>query len=301
MLDQSDEFNDYMIYSKDIGTEFYGLVLPSDDPKWEKTVNNFLDENQGDIKNLQDKYFENNSLKTWELIVLISSILFVIGLVIYWIKLRKIVKSKSFVHGYALLIGVGRCVDGRLSLPVTVKDVKNIRKTLVDPKFCAYPDDENHIMLLYDNEATREKILNGLDWLKNQAENDPDATVTVYYSGHGALKKSNNRYFLLQHDTDTSRLEETALSAEDFTDKLRQIQAKRLFTIIDSCHAAGMATSKEEQEKQEREPLLTRILAGFEETAYPKSFVDSLSHGEGRVVFTSSKESESSWIRPDKK
>ncbi|MUG92838.1 caspase family protein [Scytonema sp. UIC 10036] len=281
--------------------ESYGLVLPADDVTWIKTVNDFINDNQAEIDKLYRTYSEGDeSPLNWKLLALIFSGTFFLGLGIYLIKFRKPIQRKSFNQGYALLIGVGECADNRLSLPVTVNDVKKLRETLVDSRFCAYPDDENHIRLLHDREATRENILNGLDWLKNQTENDPEATIIVYYSGHGALRKSDNRYYLLQHDTNTRCLEDTALSAEDFTNKLRQIEAKRLLIIIDSCHAAGMATSKEELEKQEREPLLTRILLGFEETAYPKAFINSLNQGEGRVVFTSSKGYESSWIRPDK-
>ncbi|MEM7727028.1 MAG: caspase family protein [Cyanobacteria bacterium P01_A01_bin.45] len=218
---------------------------------------------------------------------------------IYWIKLRK-GQKKSFEHGYALLIGVGRCANSKLSLPVTVKDVQEIRKTLVNPKFCAYSDDEDHIRLLHDELATRKNILDGLNWLKQQAEHDPNATVTVYYSGHGVRRKSDNCYYLIQHDTDTNYFEETALSAENFNEKLRQIKAKRLLVVIDSCHAAGMATSKDKLEKQEPVPLFSRILSDFEEKAYPKISVDDRNNGEGIVVFTSSKGSESSWIHPSK-
>ncbi|WP_426583280.1 caspase family protein [Dapis sp. BLCC M229] len=70
--------------------------------------------------------------------------------------------------------------------------------------------------------------------------------------------------------------------------------------IIDSCHAAGMASSKDELEKKQQVPLFSKILSGFEEKAYPKISGDDWENGEGIAVFTSSKGSESSWIRGDK-
>jgi len=43
----------------------------------------------------------------------------------------------------------------------------------------------------------------------------------------------------------SDRLAESALSAEVLTKALRKIQSKRLLVVIDSCHTAGMASSKE--------------------------------------------------------
>lgn len=292
----------YVIY-EDItfGLEPYGLVLPADDSIWLNTINNFIKNNQKELDKLQKKYIEYyiTPVPPNNLVVLGLSLLGLVLGIIYWIKLRQ-GQKKSFEHGYALLIGVGRCANSNLSLPVTVKDVQEIRKTLISPRFCAYSNDENHIRLLHDELATRENILDGLNWLKQQTEHDPNATVTVYYSGHGARRKSDNRYYLIQHDTDIHHFEETALSAENFNEKLQQIKAKRLLVIIDSCHAAGMASSKDELEKKQQVPLFSRILSGFEEKAYPEISVDYRKNGEGIVVFTSSKGSESSWIRPDK-
>ncbi|MDZ7992612.1 MAG: caspase domain-containing protein [Nostoc sp. EfeVER01] len=196
-------------------------------------------------------------------------------------------KTSIFARGYALLIGVGESAYQPLSLPVTVKDVQALHQVLVDPNFCAYPNDSEHVQLLYDREATRSKILEQLNWLKEQAEANPKATVVVYYSGHGWFSKSQNRYYLLPHDINPFDLENSSLSAEEFTNALRQIKSERLLVIIDSCHAAGMATAK-------------KIPSDFEEIPIPKSVVNDLKQGKGRVVFTSSQGEESSWIRPDK-
>ncbi len=92
---------------------------------------------------------------------------------------------------------------------------------------------------------------------------------------------------MLQHDFKSSDIANSALSAQQFTQALRQIQAKRLWVVIDSCHAEGMATSKGE------------LPADFIATALPKGVVEALKQGEGRAVFTSSRGNQVSWIRPD--
>jgi len=72
--------------------------------------------------------------------------------------------SNTFDHGYALLIGVGesRCAD--LSLPVTVQDMKALYRVLTDAHLCAYPANDEHVRLLHDSTATRQDILDELEW-----------------------------------------------------------------------------------------------------------------------------------------
>jgi uncharacterized caspase-like protein len=200
----------------------------------------------------------------------------------------------TFNHGYALLIGVGECAnDKRWSLPVTVKDIHALQSILTDPNFCSYPDDQQHIRLLHDTEATRDKILDGLVWLQEQTTKDSEATVIVYFSGHGLLHETG-KYYLITHDVELFDIPKTTLSAEDFNSALRQIQAKRLFVIIDSCHARGMATAKSKE-------VAIKLPSGFVQTAPPKGITADLSQGKGRAVFTSCDGEQNSYIRTDNK
>jgi hypothetical protein len=199
--------------------------------------------------------------------------------------------TNLFVHGYALLVGVGQSAYPKWSLPVTVKDVQALRSILAEPDLCAYPNDGQHIRLLHDVGATRQTILDGLAWLKSRAAADPEAAIVIYYSGHGWLDQSTDRYYLIPHDIEPFDLPGTALPATVFTDALRQIHARRLLVFVDSCHAEGMATAKDE-------PAL-KLPPGFAQTALPKTQVDQLKQGEGRAVFTSSRGDQRSWVRPD--
>ncbi len=187
----------------------------------------------------------------------------------------------TFSHGYALLIGVGESAYSKFSLPVTVKDTQAVYAALIDPALCGYADERQYIRVLNDREATKAAILEGLDWLQQKAEADPDATVFIYYSGHGLLDKNTNNYYLIQHDIKPMKLTSSALAAETFTDALRKIQAERLFVVIDSCHAAGMASSKDADLELDEE------FEDFARVAPSKGFLDELK-GKGRVVFTSS-------------
>ncbi|WP_293143093.1 MULTISPECIES: caspase family protein [unclassified Microcoleus] len=202
--------------------------------------------------------------------------------------------SNKFSHGYALLIGIGDSASySNWSLPVTVKDIQELQSILIDPSFCAYLNDDVHMRLLSNAGATRGAILDGLTWIKKQAATDSEATVIVYYSGHGWLDESTGQYYLIPHDIEPFDIANSALSAQIFTEALREIQAHRLLVIIDSCRAEGMATAKNEQ-------ATTKLPSSFVQTAFPKKLIDELKQGEGRAVFTSSRGTQSSWIRSDR-
>lgn len=196
-----------------------------------------------------------------------------------------------FTKGYALLIGVGKCKEQDLSLPTTVKDTGAIYNVLIDPNLCAYPED--NIQILNNEEATKANILEGLQWLIEKAQSDQDATILIYYSGHGWLNKENAQYYLIPHDTKITRIAKSALSADEFTQAIREINSERLLVIIDSCHAAGMATSKD------AETEFWEKYEDYQPQPPSKGITSVLSKGKGRVVFTSSQGKEKSWIMKD--
>ncbi|NES21384.1 MAG: caspase family protein [Symploca sp. SIO3E6] len=201
--------------------------------------------------------------------------------------------TNSFTHGYVLLIGVGECVYSEWSLPVTVKDMQALQSLLRDSNLCGYLQDENHIRLLQDADATGSGILQGLYWLQKQAAADEEATVVVYYSGHGWWEESTGKYYLIPHDINPFDIPNSALSAEAFTEALQQIPAQRLLVIIDSCHAAGMTTAKDKQAGIKLPP-------GLVQKSLPEKVIAQLKQGKGRAVFSSSRGEEQSWVRPDK-
>ncbi|MGL4554066.1 MAG: caspase family protein, partial [Gemmataceae bacterium] len=202
--------------------------------------------------------------------------------------------AQTFSHGHALLIGVGTTQYSPWSLPVTVKDVKAVRAVLADPTLCGYPDDADHLRLLHDDAATRQAALDGLAWLKGRAAAEPDATAVVYFSGHGWLDAATGRYYLISHDAEPHDIQGSALSADDLTAAIREVKARRLLVVIDSCHAQGMATSKDAAK-----PL--KLPAGLARAAATegKGLLEALKQGEGRAVFTSSRGSQVSWVRAD--
>ena len=199
--------------------------------------------------------------------------------------------SNTLSYNYLLLIKFGNFNYPNWPLSTTVEDVQAIKSFLTNPDLCSYIDKENYLRFLCNEQATKQNILDNLNWLQQQAKNDPEATILVYYSGHGWLDKSTQNYYLIPHDTSPIKLQKTALLATEFNNALQQISAQKLLVIIDSCHAQGMATAKQTDELE--------LPENFSQTALPKNLIADLRKGTGRAVFTSSTGDESSWIRSD--
>lgn len=182
--------------------------------------------------------------------------------------------TEAFTQGFALVVGVGA------DLPYTVDDANALANILQDPGRCAYP--EKQVNLLVSEAATRENILSSLDRLAEI--NDPEATVTIYFSGHGYEVPSSTgleytQYYLIPYGGDRTQLNQTAISGQEFAEKLRAIPAKKLLILLDCCHAGGVGNAKDPEASA---PLPPEALKLFKQ-------------GRGRVIIASCKQHERSY------
>jgi hypothetical protein len=184
--------------------------------------------------------------------------------------------SSAFEHGYALLAGVGQ------DLPCTALDAAALADLLKDPARAAYPPEQ--VALLTEAQATRRNILDVLKSLAKKTLADPEATVIVYYSGHGARIGSSadlSTCYLLAHGHDIARPAETCISDREFSDAILGLHAKKLLVLLDCCHAAGIPLAKGAAERVT--------------PALPPEALARLSAGEGRVVLASCRDDERSF------
>lgn len=185
--------------------------------------------------------------------------------------------GELFLHGHALLIGVGA------DLPETVADATALHDVFVDPKRAAYP--QAQVDLLVQGKATRENILNTFDAFIARVNADPNATALVYYSGHGGEYKRTSQgteYFLVPFGYDPAQFKTTAVSGIEFTNKIQALTAKKVIVVLDCCHAAGMPAEK-------------GLDQSFVKSAAPPTLLQAMEHGSGRVVVASSRSDEVSF------
>jgi len=217
--------------------------------------------------------------------------------------------SGEFTNGYALLIGVDENYVDKWALPDVAKDVTALAKVLTHPERCAYLAD--NVKVLTGLAATRQGILDGLEWLQGciDADASGNTTAVIYYSGHGWRDKSATppEFYFIPYDVRESRIRLHALRALDFAEAVGELRTRRLLVVLDCCHAAGMGVKD-----------VVPLPAGYVGAAIAPSFLmegeevsvapsaegvkgfEDLAQGKGRAVLSSSTGEQNSYIRKDR-
>ncbi|MDG4597350.1 MAG: caspase family protein [Candidatus Contendobacter sp.] len=179
----------------------------------------------------------------------------------------------SITNNRALLVGVGA------DLPSTVTDAEGLTKILTDPSRCQYPP--ANVAVLTEGNAARDRVLAALDALATPAV--ADATVLIYYSGHGYRVTSSvgENYYLMTHGYDLARLYQTAISGREWADRLAAIPAKRLLLLLDCCHAGGLTAERTKA-----------VGLTFAKAPLPPEAEALFTRGQGRIRIASSRADE---------
>jgi hypothetical protein len=214
--------------------------------------------------------------------------------------------AEQFGIGYALLIGVNENALPHLALPVVATDIAALHAVLVHPQRCAYP--AQHVKVVSGQDATKQGIQEGLDWLYDrlQADTSSNTTALIYYSGHGwqDAQSTPPAYYLIPYDMQAGRTRTRALPAGHFAAAIEELQPRRLLVILDCCHAAGIeakALDPTAQAYQEMAIPPQLLMAGTKAVAVPGSKdISALAEGAGRAVLSSSQGAQKSYIRRDR-
>jgi uncharacterized caspase-like protein len=182
---------------------------------------------------------------------------------------------------YALVIGDGTYQSRLLgTLKTPVKDAEDVRRALessfgfqVEPLI----------------NATRKQILNALDRYKNDSEIDENASLIIYYAGHGEYEEGPDVAYWQPIDAlpdDSS----TWISADEVINRVRGMNAKNVLVVSDSCFSGGFFAPTLSGELPQEEPVIyldtmmqrtSRAIM----TSGGKEFVDD-GGPEGHSVFT---------------
>ena len=176
---------------------------------------------------------------------------------------------------WAVLIGVQKH-DDRLDLGCTTSDVARLRQVLHERG--GMPE-KNMLVMTDDSPAKQQPTLANLrrevpEFLKKVGKDD---RIIVFYAGHGFLHDGET--YLVPKDTDTDKLDTTALPAAELKAALANAPGKLKFLILDCCHAGGTRA---------------RALILNSETA-AENLAQSIQPKNGVVILASCKDRESSW------
>jgi len=94
-----------------------------------------------------------------------------------------------------------------------------------------------HVRLLPDGEATREAVLDGLDWIERNT-NARDVAM-VFLAGHG-FTDAVGEYYFLPYDGTPDRLLRSAVNGDDFRRFLSRVSGKKVL-FLDTCYSGGLS------------------------------------------------------------
>lgn len=161
---------------------------------------------------------------------------------------------KSFDRTWALIIGVDHYKHAS-QLKFAVNDSKAIRDVLVKN----YGVNPKNLIELYDDEATKEKIVGSFERLVNETR--PNDRVIIFYAGHGIttpLPENKERGYILPIDADPVRPITTAISTDQLSEMAEGMPAKHLYAIMDACYG-GLIFARSQSISSETEDFIETV------------------------------------------
>lgn len=139
---------------------------------------------------------------------------------------------------WALVVGISKFEDSSMNLTFPAKDAKDFAKYLTENAGFA-PD---HVKVLINEEATRERILSSLGdtWLPRVALSDD--LVVVFISSHGSPSSSDiaGLNYLVSYNTNPKQLYATGIPIQELCRVIRErVRSKRVVLLLDACHSGA--------------------------------------------------------------
>jgi WD40 repeat protein len=135
---------------------------------------------------------------------------------------------------YVLAIGVSQYQNPSYSLKFAAKDAQDFAAAATIQKGLLYRDVV--VKVLTDQHATKDEILDGLDWIRKETTSKDVAMV--FFAGHG-LNDQNGVYYFLPYNTDLEKLLRTGVPFTDIKNTVQSLAGKTLF-FIDTCHSGNV-------------------------------------------------------------
>jgi hypothetical protein len=135
---------------------------------------------------------------------------------------------------YLLAVGVGNYQDKGLTLEYAAKDARDFAAAMEKQKGGLYRDVVSRVLI--DAGATRDTILDGLDWL--QREVTARDVAVLFVSGHGVTDR-NGVYYFLPVNADTEKLKRSGVVFSEIKNTLSAIAGKTIL-FADTCHSGDI-------------------------------------------------------------
>jgi WD40 repeat protein len=158
---------------------------------------------------------------------------------------------------YLVSIGISRYQQSDLQLTYADDDAKAISRLFWAQKGKLYQNITRQEF--YDQNATKQNIIQAIEWLKKKATQHD--VVILFIAAHGHNKQG--QYYLLPADGDPARLEHTGVSWKTFSDNLGNVPS-RVLLLLDTCHSGQLGRDLSVQPQQVDNTEAIRELASNE-------------------------------------
>ncbi len=166
---------------------------------------------------------------------------------------------------YVLAIGISKYANPEFNLNYAAKDARDFVAAMQKQNGGLYR--EVVVKVLTDETATRDSIVDGLEWIRLQTTSKDVAMV--FFAGHG-INDSLNRYYFVPHNFNPERLASTGVTFADIKNTVEALAGKAVF-FVDTCHSGNVLGTAKAR------------------TVDINGFVNELSSAEnGAIVFTAS-------------
>ena len=146
---------------------------------------------------------------------------------------EEIIKPKLYV----LSVGVSKYNNPDFNLNFAAKDATDFANSFEPQKGKLYREVVTKIIT--DENATKENVLDGLEWIQKQTTSRDVAMI--FLSGHG-LRDGSGDYYYIPANFDLKRTRSTGILFYEVQKTVSDIAGKVLF-FVDTCHSGG-ATGK---------------------------------------------------------
>jgi len=141
---------------------------------------------------------------------------------------------KTRKDAFAIVIGIE---EYRQKLPhadFAANDARTVANYLIN--VLGYPE-ENVVMLINERALKSDMEKYFEQWLANNVE--PQSSVFIYYSGHGAPDPKTGGAFLVPYDGDPTFIKQTGYPLKKVYDVLNKLQNRETIVALDSCFSGA--------------------------------------------------------------
>jgi WD40 repeat protein len=136
---------------------------------------------------------------------------------------------------YLLSVGVSHYKDKNILLTYPSKDAKDFAEVMSQQKGKLYKDVVERV--LTDAQATRDNIMDDLEWIQRQATQRD--MVIVFMAGHGMNDAVTGNYYYLPYDANIEAVKRTMIPGSEIHSTLARLTGTRLL-FMDTCHAGNV-------------------------------------------------------------